>query len=84
MGKSTISMAIFNCYVCSPEGNHQQKKAPQFGIQADWTASVQSEECMMHPAQSGRAQIDWTGHRHSRNKTWRVESTIKHRSQLGS
>ena len=22
MGKSTISMAIFNCYVSSPEGNH--------------------------------------------------------------
>ena len=22
MGKSTISMAIFHCYVSSPEGNH--------------------------------------------------------------
>ena len=22
MGNSTISMAIFNCYVSSPEGNH--------------------------------------------------------------
>ena len=26
MGKSTISMAIFNCYVSSPEGNLVAKK----------------------------------------------------------
>ena len=39
MGKSTISMAIFNSYVCLPEGSPTVKKNIGQIVQQKWTSS---------------------------------------------
>jgi hypothetical protein len=59
MGKLTISMAIFNCYVKLPEGNDDYHPLSCDGISRRRTSEKKTENMANHPNKTSHSGTTW-------------------------